>query len=65
MDSFAWQAFSYSGANADCVEARAVDGLVELRESDDGNIIVRTPSSSPSSSRASRPASSTTSPPTT
>ncbi|MEU1503850.1 DUF397 domain-containing protein [Kitasatospora sp. NPDC005748] len=42
MDSFVWQTSSYSGANADCLEARAVDGLIELRESDDGEIIVRT-----------------------
>lgn len=42
MGSSAWQKSSHSGANNDCVEVRTVDGLVELRESDDGEIIVRT-----------------------
>ncbi|MFG3056163.1 DUF397 domain-containing protein [Kitasatospora sp. NPDC048239] len=42
MPSSTWQKSSYSGANADCVEVRVVDGLIELRESDDGNIIIRT-----------------------
>ncbi|MGW4893034.1 DUF397 domain-containing protein [Kitasatospora sp. NPDC004240] len=42
MASPAWQKSSYSGANADCVEVRTVDGLIELRESDDGDIIIRT-----------------------
>ncbi|MFD9597703.1 DUF397 domain-containing protein [Kitasatospora sp. NPDC059973] len=37
-----WQKSSYSGAHDECVEVRAVDGLIELRESDDGEIIVRT-----------------------
>ncbi|MGW4897882.1 DUF397 domain-containing protein [Kitasatospora sp. NPDC004240] len=37
-----WQKASYSGASNECVEVRTVDGLVELRESDDGDIIVRT-----------------------
>ncbi|MEV7782051.1 DUF397 domain-containing protein [Kitasatospora sp. NPDC088351] len=42
MASSAWQKSSYSGANNDCVEVRTIDGLVQLRESDTGDIIVRT-----------------------
>ncbi|MFE7531372.1 DUF397 domain-containing protein [Kitasatospora sp. NPDC057542] len=42
MNSSAWQKSSYSGANDECVEVRTTDGLVELRESDDGEVIVRT-----------------------
>ncbi|WP_406201059.1 DUF397 domain-containing protein [Kitasatospora sp. NBC_01560] len=42
MASPAWQKSSCSGAHDDCVEVRSVDGLVELRESDDGEVIVRT-----------------------
>ncbi|MGV9268444.1 DUF397 domain-containing protein [Kitasatospora sp. NPDC003701] len=42
MSSTNWQKSSYSGASDNCVEARVVNGLVELRESDDGDIIVRT-----------------------
>ncbi|MFJ7250790.1 DUF397 domain-containing protein [Kitasatospora sp. NPDC098652] len=41
MTSSAWQKSSYSGSNSDCVEVRTVDGLIELRESDEGNVIVR------------------------
>ncbi|MFG2843146.1 DUF397 domain-containing protein [Kitasatospora sp. NPDC048296] len=37
-----WQKSSYSGATNECVEVRTVDGVVELRESDDGDIVVRT-----------------------
>ncbi|TQF02641.1 DUF397 domain-containing protein [Kitasatospora acidiphila] len=37
-----WQKSSYSANNNDCVEVRTVDGLVEVRESDTGDIIVRT-----------------------
>ncbi|WP_329492154.1 DUF397 domain-containing protein [Kitasatospora sp. NBC_01246] len=37
-----WQKSSYSSANDECVEVRALDGLVELRESDTGAVIVRT-----------------------
>ncbi|MQS13108.1 DUF397 domain-containing protein [Streptomyces kaniharaensis] len=37
-----WQKSSFSAANNECVEVRAVNGLVELRESDEGDIIVRT-----------------------
>jgi Domain of unknown function (DUF397) len=42
MHSSDWQKSSYSGANADCVELRAVGGSIELRESDEGDVIVRT-----------------------
>ncbi|MEU1423120.1 DUF397 domain-containing protein [Kitasatospora sp. NPDC005751] len=37
-----WQKSSYSASNNECVEVRTVDGMVELRESDSGEIIVRT-----------------------
>ncbi|MFF2148564.1 DUF397 domain-containing protein [Kitasatospora sp. NPDC058190] len=37
-----WQKSSFSEANLNCVEVRAVDGLIELRESDEGDVIVRT-----------------------
>lgn len=37
-----WQKSSFSGSGNDCVEVRTVDGLVELRESDSGDVIVRT-----------------------
>ncbi|MEV7782049.1 DUF397 domain-containing protein [Kitasatospora sp. NPDC088351] len=37
-----WQKSSYSAAHNDCVEVRTANGLVELRESDTGDIIVRT-----------------------
>ncbi|MCX5211300.1 DUF397 domain-containing protein [Kitasatospora sp. NBC_00240] len=42
MGSSEWQKSSYSGANNDCVEVRTVEGVIELRESDDGDIVVRT-----------------------
>ncbi|MET8700146.1 DUF397 domain-containing protein [Kitasatospora sp. NPDC004723] len=42
MRSSAWQKSSYSGANDECIEVRATDEVIELRESDDGNVIVRT-----------------------
>lgn len=42
MRNSTWQKSSYSGSNADCVEVRAVDGVIEVRESDEGDIIVRT-----------------------
>ncbi|MGW2249534.1 DUF397 domain-containing protein [Kitasatospora sp. NPDC001660] len=42
MPNSVWQKSSYSGANSDCVEVRAIDGLVELRESDEGDVIIRT-----------------------
>ncbi|MFG3051054.1 DUF397 domain-containing protein [Kitasatospora sp. NPDC048239] len=37
-----WRKSSYSASNNECVEVRTVDGLVELRESDDGDVLVRT-----------------------
>ena len=42
MPSAEWQKASYSAAHDDCIEVRTVAGLVELRESDDGEVIVRT-----------------------
>ncbi|MFJ9946727.1 DUF397 domain-containing protein [Kitasatospora sp. NPDC091207] len=42
MSSSAWQKSSYSAAHDDCVEVRGLRGLVELRESDEGDVIVRT-----------------------
>ncbi len=42
MANDTWQKSSYSAANDNCVEVRAVGGLVELRESDDGELILRT-----------------------
>ncbi|MCC9307966.1 DUF397 domain-containing protein [Kitasatospora sp. RB6PN24] len=42
MASSGWQKSSYSAANDNCVEVRTADGLVELRESDEGDVIVRT-----------------------
>ncbi|MFE5582614.1 DUF397 domain-containing protein [Kitasatospora sp. NPDC056531] len=37
-----WQKSSYSGASNECVEVRTADGAVELRESDEGHLILRT-----------------------
>ncbi|MEV7185582.1 DUF397 domain-containing protein [Kitasatospora sp. NPDC093102] len=37
-----WQKSSFSSSSDECVEVRIVSGLVELRESDDGEVIVRT-----------------------
>ncbi|MFD9692397.1 DUF397 domain-containing protein [Kitasatospora sp. NPDC059146] len=42
MNSSVWQKSSYSGSNDECVEVRFIDGLVELRESDEGDVIIRT-----------------------
>ncbi|MDY0816704.1 DUF397 domain-containing protein [Kitasatospora purpeofusca] len=42
MTNGTWQKSSYSGSNDDCVEFRSADALVELRESDDGENILRT-----------------------
>ncbi|MEE1826854.1 DUF397 domain-containing protein [Streptomyces sp. BE20] len=41
MASLTWQKSTYSGANNDCLEVRPANGLVELRESDDGDVILR------------------------
>ncbi|MFI6156168.1 DUF397 domain-containing protein [Kitasatospora sp. NPDC051170] len=40
-DDHEWQKSSYSGASSECVEVRAVGNLVELRESDEASIILR------------------------
>ncbi|MGW3077590.1 MULTISPECIES: DUF397 domain-containing protein [unclassified Kitasatospora] len=42
MSSSAWQKSSYSASSDNCVEVRSIDGLVEVRESDDADIVVRT-----------------------
>ncbi|MFC5668315.1 DUF397 domain-containing protein [Kitasatospora misakiensis] len=42
MASQTWQKSSHSAANDNCVEVRAAGGLVELRESDEGELILRT-----------------------
>ncbi|MET8622446.1 DUF397 domain-containing protein [Kitasatospora sp. NPDC004669] len=44
MSNPTWQKSSYSAANDDCVEVRGVAGAIELRESDEGDVIVRTSS---------------------
>ncbi|MEV7772945.1 DUF397 domain-containing protein [Kitasatospora sp. NPDC086791] len=42
MSSSVWQKSSYSASSDNCVEVRVTDGLIELRESDEGDVIVRT-----------------------
>lgn len=37
-----WRKSSYSGASNECVEVRTTNGAVELRESDEGHLILRT-----------------------
>ncbi|MCX4686390.1 DUF397 domain-containing protein [Kitasatospora purpeofusca] len=37
-----WQKSSFSGDDSNCVEVRIGAGLVELRESDDGDVILHT-----------------------
>ncbi|MFI9329895.1 DUF397 domain-containing protein [Kitasatospora sp. NPDC052868] len=37
-----WQKSSFSGSGGDCVEIRTTSSLVELRESDDPDVIIRT-----------------------
>ncbi|MFJ7249602.1 DUF397 domain-containing protein [Kitasatospora sp. NPDC098652] len=37
-----WQKSSYSGASSECVEVRAAGRAVELRESDEGHLILHT-----------------------
>ncbi|MFJ4191362.1 DUF397 domain-containing protein [Kitasatospora sp. NPDC089509] len=44
MSSPAWQKSSYSGSSNACVEVRAADGAIQLRESDEGHVIVHTTS---------------------
>ncbi|MFG2910361.1 DUF397 domain-containing protein [Kitasatospora sp. NPDC048286] len=42
MTDTAWQKSSYSAANNECVEVRAINEAVELRESDEGHLILHT-----------------------
>ena len=42
MTGTEWQKSTFSGSTENCVEVRAVSGAVELRESDEGDIVVRT-----------------------
>ncbi|GAA1955327.1 DUF397 domain-containing protein [Kitasatospora viridis] len=42
MASAGWQKSSYSGSSDNCIEVRTADGMVELRESEEGEVIVRT-----------------------
>ncbi|MEV8323077.1 DUF397 domain-containing protein [Kitasatospora sp. NPDC056731] len=42
MSNSAWQKSSYSGASDNCVEVRSIDGLIEVRESDEADVIVHT-----------------------
>ncbi|MCG6494743.1 DUF397 domain-containing protein [Kitasatospora sp. A2-31] len=42
MTDIEWQKSSFSGSGGDCVEVRNAAGLIELRESDDAEVIVRT-----------------------
>ncbi|MFF2611549.1 MULTISPECIES: DUF397 domain-containing protein [unclassified Kitasatospora] len=37
-----WQKSSFSGNAENCVEVRTANGAVELRESDEGHLILRT-----------------------
>ncbi|WP_030397557.1 DUF397 domain-containing protein [Kitasatospora purpeofusca] len=40
MSKSIWQKSSFSGASNECIEVRVSDELVELRESDDGDVIL-------------------------
>ncbi|ARF82844.1 DUF397 domain-containing protein [Kitasatospora aureofaciens] len=42
MTSSAWQKSSYSGSSNACVEVRTANAAIELRESDESDVIVRT-----------------------
>ncbi|MEV7600516.1 DUF397 domain-containing protein [Kitasatospora sp. NPDC089797] len=42
MSNFTWQKSSYSAANDDCVEVRSIDGVIEVRESDEEDVILST-----------------------
>ncbi|MFJ2861732.1 DUF397 domain-containing protein [Kitasatospora sp. NPDC087314] len=42
MTNTEWQKSSFSGSGGDCVEVRTVNGTVELRESDEGHVIIHT-----------------------
>ncbi|MFF4818022.1 DUF397 domain-containing protein [Kitasatospora sp. NPDC001309] len=37
-----WQKSSFSGSGSECVEIRKADSSVELRESDEGHLILHT-----------------------
>ncbi|MFJ9769642.1 DUF397 domain-containing protein [Kitasatospora sp. NPDC101157] len=42
MPNSDWQKSSYSASSNECVELRSIGKLVELRESDEGHLIIRT-----------------------
>ncbi|MFD7585084.1 DUF397 domain-containing protein [Kitasatospora sp. NPDC059811] len=42
MPESTWQKSSFSASSNECVEVRTVDGLVELRESDQGHLTIPT-----------------------
>ncbi|MBD0675063.1 DUF397 domain-containing protein [Streptomyces sp. CBMA156] len=42
MPESAWQKSSYSGASDNCVELRAMNEMVELRESDEAHLTIHT-----------------------
>ncbi|MGA5817665.1 DUF397 domain-containing protein [Kitasatospora sp. NPDC094028] len=42
MHSSVWQKSSFSSSADECVEVRTIAGLVELRESDEGKVVVHT-----------------------
>ncbi|MFJ7249603.1 DUF397 domain-containing protein [Kitasatospora sp. NPDC098652] len=42
MRDSAWQKSSYSASGNECVEVRATGDLIELRESDEGHLILHT-----------------------
>ncbi|MBD0694215.1 DUF397 domain-containing protein [Streptomyces sp. CBMA123] len=42
MSRSQWQKSSFSAANNECVEVRIANGAVELRESDEGDTVLRT-----------------------
>ncbi|MFJ9694723.1 DUF397 domain-containing protein [Kitasatospora sp. NPDC101183] len=42
MNRSEWQTSSYTANNNNCIEVRTFDGLIEFRESDEGDVIVRT-----------------------
>ncbi|MGV9265490.1 DUF397 domain-containing protein [Kitasatospora sp. NPDC003701] len=37
-----WQKSSYSGESNECIEVRAAEGAVELRESETGDVVIST-----------------------
>ncbi|MFE2723254.1 DUF397 domain-containing protein [Kitasatospora sp. NPDC059327] len=37
-----WQKSSYSGESNECIEVRTAEGMVELRESETYDVIIRT-----------------------